>query len=60
MTDIEKKECAIEMIRLTNLSSFTLKNTLDFIRDANLLNDKDYNRELRKLKLEKLKNVKTE
>lgn len=60
MTDIEKKECAIEMLRLTNLSSFTLKNTLDFIRDANLLNDKDYNRELRKFKLEKLKNVKTE
>lgn len=54
MNDIEKKECAIEMIRLAKYSSVPMIEILKFIYDAKLLNDNDYNREIRKLKLNKI------
>jgi hypothetical protein len=50
MTEIEKKECALEMIRIAKGTSISMTDVFKFIEDAKLLS----NKELRKLKLEKI------
>jgi hypothetical protein len=50
MNEIEKKHCAMEMIRLSKYTSISMTDIFKFIEDAGLLNNKN----LRKLKLEKI------